>query len=46
MSARGNGRLDFGFRVIAGDNIGSSFVGIKGRVVTNFCRMVIQLVEV
>ena len=35
MSAGGGSVLELGFGVIAGDNIGSSFIGVDGRVVTN-----------
>ena len=35
MSAGGGSVLGSGFRVIAGDSIGSSFIGVVGRVVTN-----------
>ena len=36
VSAGGGSGLDPGFGVIAGDNIGSSFMGVVGLVVTNF----------
>ena len=35
VSAGGGSVLGSGFRVVAGDNIGSSFIGVDGRVVTN-----------
>ena len=35
MSAGGGSVLGSGFRVIAGDSIGSSFIGVDGHVVTN-----------
>ena len=35
VSAGGGSVLGSGFGVIAGDSIGSSFVGVDGRVVTN-----------
>ena len=35
MSAGGGSVLGSGFGVIAGDSIGSSFIGVVGRVVTN-----------
>ena len=36
VSAGGGSGLDPGFGVIAGDNIGSSFMGVVGLVVMNF----------
>ena len=35
VSAGGGNVLELGFGVDAGDNIGSSFIGVVGRVVTN-----------
>ena len=35
VSAGGGNVLDSGFGVTIGDSIGSSFIGVKGRVVTN-----------
>ena len=36
MSAGGRAGLDSGFGVVAGDFIGSSFIGVEGLVVMNF----------
>ena len=35
MSAGGGNVLELGFGVITGESIGSSFIGVDGRVVTN-----------
>ena len=37
VSAGGGSVLGSSFGVIAGDSIGSSFIGVDGHVVTNFC---------
>ena len=37
VSAGGGIGLDSGFGVVAGDSIGSSFIGVIGLVFTNFC---------
>ena len=36
VSAGGGSRFDSGFRVMAGESIGSSSIGVNGRVFTNF----------
>ena len=37
VSADGGSLLGSGFGVVAGDSIGSSFIGVDGLVFTNFC---------